>query len=73
MSDNIMNARDAIARARGVNRGLGALVDLLMGNEAGDVKSDVCPADVAELLWSVRRDLDVFLEEAHRNLEAVDD
>lgn len=70
MSRDILAVRDAISRARGVSKGMEALVGLLQGNEESNPRSAVPLGDVAELLWSVQRDLDGFLAEAERRLKA---
>ena len=69
MSHDVMDARDAIDRAKGVSKGLEALVGLLQGNEAATHKADVPLGDIAELLWSLQRDLAGFLDRAERGLK----
>lgn len=68
MSRDILAASDAINRAQGVSRGLGALVVLLEGAENPTCTADVEPGAIAELLCSIQRDLDGFLDTAKQRL-----
>lgn len=65
MARNILAASDAINRAKGINSGLEGVVSLLLGCNDADVPDG---KTLAELLWSVQKDMDITLAEAERNL-----
>lgn len=65
MARNILAASDAINRAQGINSGLEGVVSLLLGCNDADVPDG---KTIAELLWSVQKDMDITLAEAERNL-----
>lgn len=66
MARNMMRTIDAIDRAKGINSGLDALVSLLLGCNDADVPKGVA---LAELLWSVQKDMHQTLNEASDGLK----
>ena len=69
MSRDILVAGEAIDRAFGVCKGLECLVNLIQGNEASKSRADIPLEELGELLWSIQRDLEGFLDTARRSLE----
>lgn len=66
MARDLLQASDAINRAKDINSGLDGLVSLLLGCNAADVPPG---KTLAELLWSVQKDLDRTLKEAAESLK----
>lgn len=66
MARDILAAHDAINRAKGSCAGLDALVSLLLGCNENDVPNG---KSIAELIWSVQKDLDAALNEAESRLK----
>ena len=65
MARNILGACDAIDRAKGINAGFDAMVSLLMSASDADVPNGKA---LAELLWSVQKDLECELDKAAQSL-----
>ncbi|WP_341743080.1 hypothetical protein [Azonexus hydrophilus] len=65
MTRDLMRVADAIDRAKGVNAGLDALVCLMMGCNEADIPRG---RPLAELIYSIHRDMTTFLDEAERGL-----
>lgn len=61
MARDLMQVHDAVNRAKEINSGLDALVDLLLGCRDSDVPKGEA---LAELIWSVQKNMDQTLEEA---------
>lgn len=61
----IMQAFDALSRAKGVNSGLDALVGLLMALQNGGPKI----SDIAELLWAIHDQMNDHLADIERCLD----
>lgn len=66
MARDISSVFDAIDRAKGINSGLDALVALMLGCNESDVPQGKI---LAELLWSIQRDMETVLNEASRSLK----
>lgn len=67
MARNLLNVADAIERAQGINAGLDGLVSLLLGCRESDVPDG---KTMAELIWSIQKDLEKTLNEAVDSLKA---
>lgn len=65
MARDLLQVSDAINRAKDINSGLDGLVSLLLGCNAADVPTG---KTLAELIWSVQKDLDQTLKEAAESL-----
>lgn len=65
MARDMMRTIDAIDRAKGINSGLDALISLLLGCNDADVPKGNA---LAELLWSLQKDMDQTLTEAAEGL-----
>lgn len=65
MAHDILSAFDAINRAKSANSGLDALVSLLLGCNDSDVPDG---KSLAELIWSVQKELNSALTEAEASL-----
>lgn len=65
MARDLMKVADAIDRAKGVNAGLDALVCLMMGCNDSDIPNG---RPLAELIYSIHRDMSTFLDEAEKEL-----
>ena len=60
----LMQAADALNRARGVNQGLDAVVSMLMSTEeTPDSKS------IAEVIWALHDQMQLFLDEVGRAID----
>ncbi|MFZ2973605.1 MAG: hypothetical protein WA049_13285 [Ferribacterium limneticum] len=66
MARNLLRVSDAIDRAKGINSGLDGLVSLLLGCNDADVPDG---KTLAELIWSVQKDMDTALAEAASSLK----
>lgn len=66
MARNLLRVSDAIERAKGINTGLDGLVSLLLGCNDADVPDG---KTLAELIWSVQKDMDTALAEAASSLK----
>ena len=61
----MMHAIDALNRAKGVNKGLDALVSMLMAiDEAPEAKK------IGEVIWAIHDQMQTFLDEAGRALDS---
>lgn len=66
MARNLLRVSDAIDRAKGINSGLDGLVSLLLGCNDADVPDGKA---LAELIWSIQKDMDTALAEAASSLK----
>lgn len=66
MARNLLQVTDAIERAKGINSGLDGLVSLLLGCNDADVPDGKA---LAEIIWSIQKDLDSALADAAKNLK----
>lgn len=60
----IMQATDALARAKGTNSGIDALVSLMMATKSGPNMNEV-----AEILWAIHDQMKGHLAEIERALD----
>lgn len=66
MSRDLLRVSDALDRAKGINSGLDGLVSLLLGCNDADVPDG---KTLAELIWSVQKDMGTALDEAMSSLK----
>lgn len=66
MARDILRASGAIERAKGINSGIDALVSLMLGCNEADVPDG---KSLAELIWSIHKDMDTALDEASSSLK----
>lgn len=60
----LLQAADALNRAKGVNQGLDAVVSMLMSSEeTPDTKN------IAEVLWALHDQMQLFLDEVGRAID----